>query len=278
MDKVAVLIHGMWGTPHVWRHWRAFLEERGWTVMTPTLRHHDAPPLDPPAALGATSLLDYVDDLESRIANLPSKPLVIGHSMGGLLAQKLAARQLCAAAVLLCPAAPEGIFKLYPSAVRALLRTQSRWRWWARPHRPSFEDAMYGAFNTCPDRQESGREYGRFVHESGRALLEIALPLFDRRHAARVDAKDVTCPMLVIGAGQDRLTPPGMVRRVAAKYAHVAEHREFAEACHWVLGQGMWRDIATTAADWADAAMASRDTTLTDSDKRRAWRSSISTR
>jgi pimeloyl-ACP methyl ester carboxylesterase len=87
MAKVAVFIHGMWGTPDVWRNWRPFLEARGWQTIAPVLRHHDAPPLAPPADLGTTSLGDYVADLTQMIEGLPEKPVVIGHSMGGLLAR-----------------------------------------------------------------------------------------------------------------------------------------------------------------------------------------------
>ena len=67
MAKVAVFIHGMWGTPDVWRNWRPFLEARGWQTIAPALRHHDAPPLAPPADLGTTSLGDYVADLTDTI-------------------------------------------------------------------------------------------------------------------------------------------------------------------------------------------------------------------
>lgn len=251
MDRTIVMIHGMWGTPHVWRHWRGLLEARGWQVLAPALRHHDAPPLKPPAALGPVSLLDYLADLQAELGRLPHKPVIIGHSMGGLLAQMLAARQACRAAVLLCPAPPAGVFALHPTVVRAFLRIQFRRGWWKRPHRASYKEAMYGTFNTCTDRLECDREYGHFVHEAGRVLLEIGYPFLDRRHAARVDPADVTCPLLVIGAGEDRLTPPAVVRKIARRYAG-AEHREFADQGHWVLGQPGWREVATYAADWLD--------------------------
>ncbi|HEX2887911.1 alpha/beta hydrolase [Vineibacter terrae] len=260
MERTLVMIHGMWGTPHVWRHWRAFLEARGWQVSTPALRHHDAPPFAPPPGLGTTSLLDYADDLQAEIARMPAKPVVIGHSMGGLLAQILAARQSCAAAVLLCPAPPAGVFALQPSVMRAFLRIQLRWGWWKLPHRATYKEAMYGSFNTCTDRIACGRDYARFVHESGRVLVEIGLPFLDRSHAATVDPAAVTCPMLVIGADQDRLTPGAVVRRVAQRYAPVAEHREFAGHGHWVVGQPGWQDIATFAADWLERRLPAADT------------------
>ena len=278
MDRTLVMIHGMWAAPDAWRHWRGYFEGRGWHVLTPALRHHDAPPLEPPAGLGTTSLLSYAEDLETYVARLPAKPVIVGHSMGGLLAQMLAARKLCAAAVLLCPAPPAGVFALHPSVMRAFLRIQLRWGWWRKPHRATYDEAMYGTFNTCTDRLESGREYGRFVHDSGRVLLEIGLPFLDRRRAATVDPAAITCPTLVIGAEKDRLTPAGAVRKVARRYAHVAEHHEFAGQGHWVLGQPGWQEVAAYTADWIERALAPQADVGTDLDKRRAWRSSISRR
>lgn len=106
MARLAVLIHGMWGTSGVWHRWRPFLEERRWKTIAHSLRHHDVPSDAPPAELGATSLLDYVADLEKMILALPQKPVVIGHSMGGLLALLLCARGLARAGVLLTPRSP----------------------------------------------------------------------------------------------------------------------------------------------------------------------------
>ena len=63
----------------------------------------------PPKELGRTSLLDYAADLEKLIAGLDDKPVLVGHSMGGLLAQMLAARGLARACVLLAPSAPWGV-------------------------------------------------------------------------------------------------------------------------------------------------------------------------
>jgi len=273
MERSVVMIHGMWATPHVWRHWGPFFAERGWTVLTPTLRHHEAPPLSAPARLGTVSLLDYAADLEAYIAALPTKPVIVGHSMGGLLAQMLAARAACTAAVLLCPAPPAGVFALHPSVMRAFLRIQMQWGWWKRAHRATHREAMAGTFNTCTDRIACDHDYAHFVHESGRVLVEIGLPFLDRRHAARVDPAAITCPTLVIGTEKDRMTPPGVVRRVARRYA--AEHREFAGQGHWIVGQPGWQDVATFVAEWIERCLPeSADAAAGNQDP--AWHSSTS--
>jgi pimeloyl-ACP methyl ester carboxylesterase len=249
MARLAVLIHGMWGTSAVWRHWRPFLEGRGWQTIAYDLRHHDVPPASPPAALGETSLHDYVADLEAAILALPEKPVVIGHSMGGLIALLLCARGLARAGVLLTPAPPSSVIALRPSNLLAFARIQARWGWWRKPHRATLGEALSYTFNTA-DRAMGMKEHSSFVHESGRALLEIGLPWLDRSKAAAVDPRRVTVPLLFAAAERDRLVPPGVVRRTAKRFDHVSDHVEFEGQGHWVLGQPGWERVADHAETW----------------------------
>lgn len=249
MARVAVLIHGMWGTSAVWRNWRPFLEDRGWQTIAHDLRHHDVAAGPPPAALGETSLLDYVADLETTILSLPEKPVVIGHSMGGLIALLLCARGLARAGVLLTPAPPSSVIALRPSNLMAFARIQARWGWWRKPHRATLDEALAYTFNTS-DRVNGTAEHAGFVHESGRALLEIGLPWLDGRKAATVDPRRVTVPLLFVGAEKDRLVPPGVVCRTARQFAHVSDYVEYEGQGHWVLGQPGWERVADQAEAW----------------------------
>lgn len=245
----------MWGTPDVWRNWRAFAEARGWRTDAPALRHHDAPPLSPPPALGTTSLLDYVADLEAFLKTLPEKPVVVGHSMGGLIALILCARGQARAGVLLTPAPPASVIALRPSNLLAFLRIQTTWGWWRKPHRPTLAEALSHTFNTT-DPRDGATLHAAFVHESGRALLEIGLPWLDGARAATVDAKAVRVPLLFVAAQKDKLTPPGVVRRAAQRFAAVSSYREYPDQGHWVPGQPGWERIAADALAWLDATLA----------------------
>lgn len=251
MASMAVFIHGMWGTPEVWRNWRAFAEARGWRTVAPALRHHDAAPLAPPPALATTSLLDYAADLETYLRALPEKPVVVGHSMGGLIALLLCARGLARAGVLLTPAAPASVVALRPSNLLAFLRIQTTWGWWRKSHRATLTEALSHTFNTT-DPNEARELHAAFVHDSGRALFEMALPWLDRGKAATVDPPRVTAPLLFVAAEKDKLTPPGVVRRAAARFAAVATYREYAGQGHWVPGQPGWEQIAADAFAWLD--------------------------
>ena len=252
MARLAILIHGMWATSDVWRKWRAFLDSHGWQTEAPTLRHHDAPPTVPPAPLGTTSLLDYVGDLEARIRALPEPPVVIGHSMGGLIALLLCARGLAAKGVLLTPAPPSSVVAIRPSNLLAFSRIQLNWGWWHKPHRPTLAEALSHTFNTT-DVAEATALYDSFVHDSGRALFEIALPWLDSRKAASVDPAEVTVPLLFVAAEKDQLTPPGVVRRTAQRFDRVSTFRQYAGQGHWVLGQPGWEQIARDTLAWLDS-------------------------
>lgn len=252
MARTAVFIHGMWGTPDVWANWRGVFETRGWQTLTPALRHHDSAPDRPPAGLGTTSLADYVADLEALILGLPEKPVVVGHSMGGLIALLLCARGLARAGTLLTPAPPSSVVALRPSNLLAFARIQMNWGWWRKPHRATLAEALSSTFNTMDPREATPLAQA-FVHESGRALFEIALPWLDGNRVATVHPKDIAVPLKFISATEDKLVPPGVVRRTAQRFGALADYREYPGQGHWVLGQPGWQEIAADCADWLDA-------------------------
>jgi len=252
MAGTIFMIHGMWGTPEDWSNFRPYFEARGYRCFTPALLYHDMDPgAEPDPRLGTTSLLDYAAALEREIRQLGAQPVLMGHSMGGLLAQMLGARGLARGLVLLTPAAPAGIPALTPSVIRTFWRTQARWGFWKKPVRLGFAEAAYSMMQLLTE-QEQRENYAKFVYESGRAIAEIAYWPFDPRGAARVDESRVTCPVLVIGAAQDRITPASCVRRVARKYRAVATYREFAGHAHWVLGEPQWEEVAGYVAGWLE--------------------------
>lgn len=252
MADTLFMIHGMWGTSRDWEHYIPFFESCGYRCIAATLPYHDVDPSDPPdSRLGTASLLDYAEALEREIRQLDAPPVIMGHSMGGLLAQMLGARGLASALVLLTPAAPAGILSLTPSVIRSFWSTQLQWGFWRSPVRQKFSEAAYSTLNLLPEAEQR-KQYARYGYESGRAVFEIGYWLLDRRRAAQVDESRVVCPILVIGASQDHITPASVVRKVARKYGAVSTYHEFPDHAHWVLGEPGWQAVAQYAADWLD--------------------------
>jgi pimeloyl-ACP methyl ester carboxylesterase len=250
MAETIFLIHGMWAGPWCWENYKGIFEQQGYQCIAATLPFHDTTPGDvPDPRLGACSLLDYASAIEKEIREIASKPIIVGHSMGGLLGQILASRGLAKALVLLSPSSPAGITSWRLSAVKGFWSAHKKWGFWRKPMRQTFDEAVYSMLHLCPDNDQK-EIYGRFVYESGRAACETGYWLFDMHGASRVDESKVTCPVLVIAGAQDRITPVSVVRRVARKYQAVATYKEFEHHAHWLVAEPGWQEIAEYVAAW----------------------------
>lgn len=251
MSKTILMIHGMCGGGWYWQNYRTVFEAAGYTCLAPDLPMHNAPAgQTPDPALGSTSILDYAEFLEQYIRALPEPPILLGHSMGGLLAQILASRGLAKAAVLLTPASPAGIVALMPSVLRTFFPVATRWNFWNKPFVMSPQTMTYAMLNQLTKAERTAL-YPKMVHESGRAAFEIGFWPLDARHATRINAADVTCPMLVIGASKDRITPVSVVKQIAAKYPQ-ATYREYANHAHWIVAEANWQTVANDILVWID--------------------------
>jgi pimeloyl-ACP methyl ester carboxylesterase len=234
MTHPVVLLHGMWCTGANWNRVREVLEPRGYRCHAPTLPGHDPLP-DQPLQVARRSLTDYLGFLETFCAEqaFARRPILIGHSMGALLAQQLAARLQPLALVLLTPAPHWGINGLRVSNVAALAPWLLGGLFWRKPFKPTFEQASRYFFNQTPtDRRRL--LYEGLVHESGRALSEVAFWWANFARAAAVRSDDVRCPVYVVSCGEDRLTPAAVVRKVSARYPQCAQ-RHYPDRGHWVI-------------------------------------------
>src|ERR1051326_7457957 len=188
-----MMIHGGFCGPWAFDRWAGKFESAGFTVKRPALRFHDRK--DPPQALGTTSLLDYAADLETEWDD--EAPILIGHSMGGLLAQMLAARREVRALVLLAPSPPWGIppstlFEI--AAAQALLLKVG---FWTQILDPDAGYATRHTFNRLP-AAERDKMAAKLVPESGRATFETMHWGLDMARASEVDARKVDCPVLLL--------------------------------------------------------------------------------
>lgn len=250
MGRPVVFIHGMWCTGGNFVRLADALRPRGHDCFTPSLPLHEVGREDP--AVGRLSLEDYAAHIEAYVhaQNFPEPPILVGHSVGGLIAQKLAARLKPFALVLLTPAAPAGIFPIRLSVLAAFFTAFLKWGWWYKPQKPSFARAQTSAFNGVPAEKHRAL-YATLVPESGRLMLEAALPQLDPRKAAHVDPAGVICPVYVVSCGQDRLTPAAVVRKVAARYN--ASLRHYPDRGHWVLDDVETDEMAAEIANWLQA-------------------------
>ena len=249
MAYPVVLIHGMWCTPRNWDRIVELLGPRGYDCHAPALPAHEPVP-DQPIQVGAKSITEYADFIAAYIAqqNFPVPPVLIGHSMGGWIAQAVATRVQPLATVLLTPAAPTGIFGLRFSNVMAFLPHFLRWGFWRKSHALLRARCDRWATNGLPAAQQE-KIFSGLLHESGRAASELGFSFFDWTGAAKVDAAALHCPVYVVSAGADGLVPPGVVKRVAARYPQ-ATLRVYPGRSHWVIDDAQTEDMVHEFAGW----------------------------
>ena len=252
MTKPPILfIHGMWGSSVVWENYRARFESLGYQTSALTLRHHDVKFGDPaPEGLGTTSLADYVDDIMAAINEMSEAPIIIGHSMGGLLAQITAAKTNKARAVIaLAPAPPAGILALKLSTLKSFRRILFTWGWWRKPNFPTLAEKKYSLLNNMSD-EDAAQIYKHTQWESGRATFEIAMWTMDKCKASRINYASVKCPVLIVSAAHDRVVPSSVCEKAAAKYGGKADYIHLPDNAHWVLAEQGWEGIVDKCADW----------------------------
>ncbi len=216
-----------------------FLAARGRTASAISFRGH--PPHAPLTEIGRVSLSDYCDDAAVAARSL-DRPILLGHSMGGLVALMLASRGLARAAVLVSPAPPRGVSVLSPRVLLRMTRHLPALLL-SRPLAPTPGDLDAMVLNRVPPDRRAAIA-SRFVPDSGRAAREMAFG------AHRVPAESVRVPLLFVASSDDRFIPPGVVQRVAARYSaplHLAEGHG-----HFLFGEPGWEPHAAAIADFMD--------------------------
>lgn len=246
---IIVMIHGGFCGPWAWDGFAARFRDQGYEVLAPALRHHDG--AKPPQALATTSLTDYAADLEKLIAGLDAPPVLVGHSLGGLLAQMLAARTKIAAAVMLAPSAPWGVPPSTLFEIGAAHGLMLRVGFWNTILEPSYAVAAAHSLDRCA-KSEREEIFRRFVPESGRATFETMHWALDMARASEVDVRKVTCPLLFLAGESDRISPPGTVERAAALYTGRADYETMPGMSHWLVGEPGWEAVCDRALAWLD--------------------------
>jgi pimeloyl-ACP methyl ester carboxylesterase len=247
------MIHGAFCGAWAFDNFRTPFEAK-YKVTAPTLRFHDCG-REPPRELGKTSLLDYAADLETLIAGFDERPVLIGHSMGGLLAQMLAAKGLARACVLLAPSAPWGVLPSTMFEIASAQTLLATGDYWNGVIRPNYDIAAAHSLDRIAAAERKA-VYAQFVPESGRATFEIIQWSFDLSRASHVTARAVTCPILCLVGSDDKINPPSTVSRIAARYHGRARFEEVKGHSHWLIDEPGWEKLAARSMEWLDQVLA----------------------
>ncbi|HTT83248.1 MAG TPA: alpha/beta hydrolase [Rhizomicrobium sp.] len=247
MRLSVVMIHGAFCGGWAFDAWRPLFAAQGFDVHAPTLRYHE--PGSPLDKLARTGMRDYAADLAALLDRIGGAPIVIGHSLGGLLAQMLAAQGNVRALILLAPSAPWGMLPSMASEFLAAQALYADGMFWRKSLAPKHWVAAANALDLVPEeKRESILE--RLVPESGLAMFEVLHWMFDGSRATYVDPRAVACPILCLVGARDRINPPPTVRRIARRYGGRARYEELPDHSHWLVGEPGWERMAAGSLAW----------------------------
>ena len=250
-SKTIVFVHGMYVTPTCWTGWQKHFEARGYRTLAPAWPEHDPPASaqrdkHPNAALAALTLDDVLERYRQAIDGLGEKPILVGHSMGGLVVQLLVQEELAAAAVAIDSAPPKGVITLAWSFLKANWLHVSPF---ASEKTPAFLDEKrfrYAFVNTLPEDAQHAAWLAEVVPESRKVGKGPTTK------TAKIDFTKAHAPLLLIAGEKDHIIPAALNRKNHAKYTgdSVTDFKEFPGRDHWIIASPGWQEVADYALAW----------------------------
>ena len=206
-----VFVHGLWLLPSSWDRWARLFEEAGYVAVTPGWPDDPdtvAQAREHPEVFAGKGITEIADYEEAIIRRLNRKPVIIGHSFGGLLTMILAGRGLAAASVAISPAPFRGVLPLPLSALRTAsvaLRNPENWN---RAVPLTYEQFKYGFANAVGEDEAKELYLGYSVPGAGEPLFQAASANINPWSEAQVDTMNPKRgPMLIISADSDHTVP-----------------------------------------------------------------------
>ncbi|MHA3700820.1 alpha/beta hydrolase [Jatrophihabitans sp. YIM 134969] len=260
VSRPVVFIHGLWLHATSWQPWIDLFADLGYEPVAPGWPGEPATveaARAEPDAVADIGIDDVVEHFAKIIADLPAPPVLIGHSFGGMIAEKLLGQNLGSAAVAIDAAQIKGVLPLPISALRSTLPVFKNP---ANKHKSvmlTAEQFRYGFGNAVPP-EESDALYERWaVPSPGKPLFEAATANFSPHSPAAVDTDNETRgPLLLMTGGQDHTVPEAVTKATLKQYRHSAAETdlvEFADRGHSLTVDHGWREVAGACVQWLQA-------------------------
>lgn len=250
-SKTILFITGAYVSHACWNDWRKFFESRGYATIAPPWPHKqaDAETLrnrHPDKVLASLTMQEIVDSYINAAKSLPEKPIIIGHSFGGLFTQVLLNKGYGVAGVAIHAVPPQGIIPYELAFLRSNAATLGFFTSLDKPYLMPFKKWQYAFTNGMPLEMQKNSYYDLVVPESKRAARG------GLTKTAYVDFKKEHPPLLLLAGRQDNCIPAHLCKRVYRSYKNKNSVTEYIERDrnHFVLGQPTWKEDAEYILNW----------------------------
>lgn len=255
-----VFIHGLWLGATSWQPWADLFAARGFSPLAPTWPgEHDsieASRAHPDDAAGF-GIDEVAEHFATIIDGLDSAPILIGHSFGGMIAEKLLGENYGVAAIAIDAAQIKGVLPLPLSSLRATLPVFKNPANAKRAVSLTAEQFHYGFGNAVSPEESAALWDAWSIPSPGKPLFEAASANFSRNSPAKVDTDNESRgPLLLIMGGQDHTVPEAITKATLKQYrdsSATTELVEFADRGHSLTVDSGWREVAEECLRWLDA-------------------------
>ena len=259
-SQTIVFIHGMYLTNKVWSDWQSYFQELGYSTHSPAWPLHELTvqqlnDLHPDPQLGELQLAEVLDYYKQYLAGFDEPPIVIGHSMGGLITQLLLAEAenntdfSIAAGIAINSAPPFGVISGKPNFLKANWPHLNPLLDISQPTQLTFRQFQFGFVNSMPLEAQQTAFYEYVVPESKR-IGRVSLT-----SGARVKTSLKRAPLLLIAGGKDNTIPASLNYTNFKKYRNtpaITDYRQFSARNHWTIKQPGWQAVADYVTQWIE--------------------------
>jgi len=252
LSKSVVFITGTFISNNCWDEWKSYFETKGYTCIAPAWPFKNAsseelrnrPAIDGIALNTLTSLTDH---FASLINELPQKPILIGHSLGGIVVQLLLQHELGIAGVAIHSFPPQGINRFWLSFLKAIWETMVLFSSSKKTYLMSFNKWRFTIANGMEYEQQKELYYLYAIPESKKIIREAF------KCAAKIDFRKSHAPLLFTSGGNDMLIPSSLNYSNYKKYSagnSTTDYEEFKDHGHLVFGNHAWKKEADHILYW----------------------------
>ncbi|MDJ1499411.1 alpha/beta hydrolase [Xanthocytophaga agilis] len=259
MKKTIVFIHGMFQNPKSWEKWILYFTARGFNCIAPAWPSHVGDPAqlraNPPAGLGDLMLDDVISAMESTIRaagglneDINEKPILIGHSVGGLLTQIFVNRNLASLGIAISPVAPNMMMTFDWPFFKNVAAITNPFKG-DQPFKQTVESFHKNFCNTLSE-QHARLAYEETATHDSRNILRGCLG-----SSAYIELDTPHVPLLFISGKEDQIIPHELVEKNSKAYTDEnfrVEYREFANRSHYICGEQGWEEVAMQVFEWME--------------------------